>query len=498
MAQRRYHLWTIGCQMNRADSYRVGEELEKRGYAPTDRPELADIVVLNTCVVRQRAEDKVRGRLSSLSSLKRSNRHVALVVMGCFVDDVEALQASYPYVDAFLKPSDVAGVADFAENLNSPVALQTSSGDFATPSRVADLVPISYGCDHRCTYCIVALRRGRQRSRPLSEIMDDAESLVRRGTRQITLLGQNVDAYGSDLEGQPDLADVLSALHDLDGLWRIRFLTSHPRDMSQRIIDAVAGLPKVCECWELAVQAGDDAVLRRMGRGYTVDHFRDLVARIRQATPHCAINTDIIVGFPGETRKQFESTLRLVRQMRFDVAHVAAYSPRPGTRAAGWIDGVTPEEKEYRRALVEQVQKEIATEINAAQLGQEVEILVDGHQRGRWRGRTRTNKLVFFESKDDWLGEMARVRITWTGPWSMIADRPATRPPSRATDVASSLTLGLVASKDQPQGGARELEPAPYLIHQVALIREMHQPLVIDKDDKSGWTDPHLGAIVQA
>jgi len=348
--------------------------------------------------------------------------HRTIVVMGCFVDDIEALQARYPYVDAFLKPSDVAGVLDYVDSLNPQARLHTPLDQRVTHPRVADLVPISHGCNHHCTYCIVRLRRGAQRSRPVSEIVADVKKLVRHGTREITLLGQNVDAYGTDLDGHPDLADVLQAVHGIDHLWRIRFLTSHPRDMSQRIIDAVAGLPKVCECWELAVQSGDDAILRRMARGYTAGHFRDLVAGIRRATPHGAINTDIIVGFPGETREQFENTLSLVRQMRFDVVHVAAYSPRPGTTAAGWQDDIAPQEKEHRRALVEQVQTEIATQINAAQLGREVEILVDGRGRGRWRGRTRSNKLVFFTSEDDWLGRMVRVRITWTGPWSMLGE----------------------------------------------------------------------------
>ncbi len=243
---------------------------------------------------------------------------------------------------------------------------------------------------------------------------------MERGAREITLLGQNVDAYGSDLPNHPTLADILRAIYDLEGLWRIRFLTSHPKDMTQEIIETAATLPKVCECWELPVQSGDDAILRRMARGYTVEHFRELVRHIRERIPHSAINTDIIVGFPGETREQFENTLRLVQEMRFDVVHVAAYSVRPGTAASAWEDDVPTEEKERRRALIEEVQTQIAAEINATYLGQEVEVLVDGKQKGRWRGRTRTNKLVFFESSEDWLGQLAKVRLTWTGPWSML------------------------------------------------------------------------------
>jgi tRNA-2-methylthio-N6-dimethylallyladenosine synthase len=275
----------------------------------------------------------------------------------------------------------------------------------------------------------VRLRRGSQRSRAIDEIAAEVKGLVGRGAREITLLGQNVDAYGTDFSGGPDLADVLFAVHEIEGLWRIRFLTSHPTDMTQRIIDTVAALPKVCPCWELAVQSGDDDVLRRMGRDYTVSRFRDLVRRIREVTPDCAINTDVIVGFSGETAEQFEHTRQLVEETRFDLVHVAAYSVRGGTPAARWKDDVSPAEKERRRLAIEGLQTEIASEINAAFLGRELEILVDGRQRGRWRGRTRTNKLVFFESDGDWLGRMVRVRICWTGPWSMLGE---VVPPSQA------------------------------------------------------------------
>lgn len=431
---RLYYLWNIGCQMNRADARRVAEALEKLGYRPTRQPEQAGVVVLNTCVVRQNAEEKVLGRLNALRALKRApatrgrDCTPLLLVMGCFVDDPDTLALRYPFVDAFFRPSDVAGVAAFVEQHDAQLL---AAGGQLAPSptdrlgegqhiEVAELVPISYGCDHRCTYCIVVLRRGPQRSRPIAEIAADVERLVARGAREITLLGQNVDAYGRDLPDRPDLADILHAVHDIEGLWRIRFLTSHPKDMTQRIIETAAALPKVCECWELPVQSGDDEVLRRMGRGYHVAHFLDLVQRIRRATPQCAINTDVIVGFPGETEAQFERTVQLVRETRFDMVHVAAYSPRAGTVAAGWQDNVPADEKERRRALIEELQAEIVGQINAGLLGQEVEVLVDGKHRGRWRGRTRTNKLVFFESDEPWLGRLATVRITWAGPWSLL------------------------------------------------------------------------------
>jgi tRNA-2-methylthio-N6-dimethylallyladenosine synthase len=386
--------------------------------------------------VRQSAEDKVMGRLASLKPVRQDGQPRLLLVMGCFVGDVAALRAAYPYVDGFFAPSDLGGVVDAVDrwleerDAEFP-ALSAGEGPALSgkegPAAITESVPISYGCDHHCTYCIVTLRRGPQRSRPVDEIVAEARALVARGAREITLLGQNVDAYGSDLPAgpdgrQPDLADVLTAVHAIEGLWRLRFLTSHPREMTQRIIETAARLPKVCPCWELAVQAGDDDVLRRMARGYTAAHVRELVGRIRAAAPGCAINTDIIVGFPGETVAQFDNTLAMLEALRFDIVHVAAYSVRPGTPAAQWPDDVPADEKERRRRLVEELQTRIADEINAAQLGQMVDILVDGRQKGRWRGRTRTNKLVFFQSAEDWLGRMAQVRVTWAGPWSMIGE----------------------------------------------------------------------------
>jgi tRNA-2-methylthio-N6-dimethylallyladenosine synthase len=303
-------------------------------------------------------------------------------------------------------------------------------------------VPISYGCDHACTYCIVRLRRGLEISRPVEEIVAEVQDLARRGVKEITLLGQNVDSYGHDLaDGRrradtdrragvdrrrsgggwhPDLADLLEAVHPVEGLARIRFLTSHPSDMTQRLIETAARLPKVCEHMEVPVQSGDDTVLRRMGRGYTVAAYRDLVDRIRAATPGVGLATDVIVGFPGETEAQYQATYRLLEEQRFDMVHVAAYSPRPGTPAERLADDVPPEEKEHRRKEIDLLQERIVGEINARLLEQTVEVLVEGRHKGKWRGRTRTNKLVFFDIDDqDRRGQLVMVRITHSGPWSM-------------------------------------------------------------------------------
>jgi tRNA-2-methylthio-N6-dimethylallyladenosine synthase len=415
---KRYHIWTIGCQMNTADSRRAAESLERLGYHWTKRADAADLIVLNTCVVRQSAEDKVLGRLSSLKPLKKKHPEAVIAVMGCFVDDVPALKQNFPYVDAFLKPSDVEGLVQFVKGHRTSAAdFQPPTSNFQLP--VSCYVPVIEGCNRFCTYCIVRLRRGRERSRPVDEIVEEAACLVKRGAREVTLLGQNVDAYGHNLPGQPDLADILTAVHAIENLWRIRFLTSHPADMKTRIIDAVASLPKVCEHIEIPVQSGDDAVLKRMVRGYTVDQYRRLVAKIRQRIPGVSLATDVIVGFPGETEEQFMNTYRLLEEIRFDVVHVAAYSPRPGTAASRLPDDIPQEEKDRRRKMIEELQEEIAGEINQRLLAETVEVLVEEKHKGKWKGRTRTNKLVFFKDDRDWRGKLAQVRITWAGPWSM-------------------------------------------------------------------------------
>jgi tRNA-2-methylthio-N6-dimethylallyladenosine synthase len=415
---KRYYLWTIGCQMNDADSWRIAEELQNLGYAATHRPEEADVIVLNTCVVRQSAEDKVYGRLSSLKPIKQRHPEAILALMGCAVEeDTSSLQQRFPYVDLFVKPSDTESLIDSVASHDGTADHQHRAPSFLLP--VSCYVPVMYGCDHLCTYCIVRLRRGRQRSKHPAEIVDEAQCLVERGAQEVVLLGQNVDAYGHDLPDQPSLASLLETVHEIDGLWRIRFLTSHPADMADELIEAVADLPKVCEHIEIPIQSGDDEVLKRMLRRYTVVQYKELVAKIRKRIPNVALATDVIVGFPGETKKQFMNTYDLLREIRFDVVHVAAYSPRPGTAASRLPDDVPPPEKERQRKAVEELQTQIAGEINAPLLGQTVEVLVEERHKGKWRGRTWTNKLVFFEDEGDWRGKLAKVQITWTGPWSM-------------------------------------------------------------------------------
>ena len=406
-----YYIWTIGCQMNKAESERLGSYFEQLGYQATASAEEADLIVLNSCVVRQSAENRVINKLSALKSLKRVRPDLTLALTGCLVNsEVEQLRQSFPHVDYFFKPGDY------------PPWLEKDKIGSALPQNPSPctFVPIIQGCNNFCSYCIVPYRRGQERSRPVSEIVGEVKELVRRGVKEVTLLGQNVDSYGYDLPGKPDLADLLSELNTVSGLLRIRFLTNHPKDMSPRLITAIANLEKVCEQISLPVQSGDDDILKAMRRGYTVEHYCQLVTEIRSRIPGVALSTDVIVGFPSESEQQFQQTVSLLSGLRFDTVHVAAYSPRPGTLASRQFeDSVPPAEKKERLKKIEQLQERIAGEINARLLDKTVEVLVEGRKEGKWWGRTRSGKLVFFSDHGDFLGQLVKIRIEKTSPWAL-------------------------------------------------------------------------------
>jgi tRNA-2-methylthio-N6-dimethylallyladenosine synthase len=429
--------------MNVADSQRVASALERMGYRATRRAEEADVIVLNTCVVRQSAEDKAYGRLSSLRPLKEQRPDLVINLMGCLVGvkGHERLKQRFPYVDVFSPPSDpgplishlTQGETRALEQKETEARFAAMDGELILPVEergklVATHVPVVLGCSHACTFCIIPYRRGVERSRPVGDVVAEVRSLVRQGVKEVTLLGQIVDRYGKDIPDGPDLAALLRIIHEVDGLERIRFLTSHPNWMTDELLDTVAELPKVMPHIEVPVQAGDDQVLENMKRGYTADDYRRLIERIRQRIPGVSIATDIIVGFPGETSEQFQRTYDLLAELKLDVAHLARYSTRPGTVAARRLgDDVTEEEKWRRFRALEELQEGIAAEINARYLGQTVEVLFEDKVRGRWRGRTPTNKLVFVESSENLRGRILPVQITWTGPWSMQGALP-TRP----------------------------------------------------------------------
>jgi len=397
--------------MNKAESERIGSYLEQLGYQATATAEEADLIVLNSCVVRQSAENRVINKLNALKSLKRSCPSLTLAVTGCLVNSkVDQLKESFPEVDYFFGPGDYPQWLEKAES--EPIL----SGH-PLPST---LVPIIQGCDNFCSYCIVPYRRGREKSRPLAEVVAEVKELVRRGAKEVTLLGQNVDSYGHNLLERPDLADLLKELNGVEGLLRIRFLTNHPKDMSSKLIEAVACLDKVCEQISLPVQSGDNDILQVMRRGYTVEHYRQLIIQIRNQIAGVALSTDVIAGFPSESERQFQHTVDLLQELRFDTVHVAAYSPRPGTIASRELeDNIPPAEKKERLNKIEQLQESIGAEINAQLSGRIVEVLVEETKGGKWQGRTRTGKIVFFSDNNDYLGQLVKVRIEKTTPWSL-------------------------------------------------------------------------------
>jgi tRNA-2-methylthio-N6-dimethylallyladenosine synthase len=507
----RFHLWTLGCQMNRSDSEEMAGRLLTAGCEEATSLETADLVVINTCAIREAAEQKVIGRMGQLARLKAANPAMRVVLTGCSVrePDRAGLRRRYPAVDLFLRPDEepelvdrlglasaqapigaravgattivgrtVVGVAD---HLPGTRAAAVADGTVSRGSAIAAWLPIIYGCDKTCTYCIVPFSRGPERSRPFDDIVDEARAIGAAGYREVTLLGQNVNSYGHDLgpeerfahvdaerwagrrldlAGRPDLAELIRAIDALrtsDGrraIGRLRFVTSHPWDLSDRLIAALADCASVCEHLHLPVQSGSDAVLRRMGRQYTIEHYRERLDRIREAVPGIAVSTDIIVGFCGETEAQFAETLALLELVRYDQVFAAAYSPRPGTPAMKLDDDVPPEVKRRRLNELLALQERIGLERNQGWLGREVSVLVDTvnpprthshdenahdgptEEGSRLSGRTRGNKLVHLSGDEALVGHEVLVRIDHAGPYAL---RGAILVPTASGSVASDL-----------------------------------------------------------
>jgi tRNA-2-methylthio-N6-dimethylallyladenosine synthase len=506
----RFHMWTLGCQMNRSDSEEMAGRLLAAGCEEAGSLETADLVVINTCAIREGAEQKVIGRQGHLARLKAANPAMRVVLTGCAVREPhrDGLKRRFPAVDLFLRPDEepelvdrlglasaqgsieraatqsmvgatttvgrtVVGVAD---GLSATRARAVGDGTIARGSAISAWLPIIYGCDKTCTYCIVPFSRGPERSRPFDDIVDEARSLAAAGYREVTLLGQNVNSYGHDLppeprfahvdaerwagrrldlHGRPDLAELIRAIDALrtaDGrpaIPRLRFVTSHPWDLSDRLIAALADCRTVCEHLHLPVQSGDDAVLRRMGRQYTIEHYLERLERIREAVPGITISTDVIVGFCGETEEQFERTLGLLETVRYDQVFAAAYSPRPGTPATRLPDDVPADVKRRRLNDLLALQEGVGLARNQAWLGRKVEVLVDaltstsahdGDHRtepvslpidGRsLSGRTRGNKLVHLIGEASVLGREVTVRIEHAGPYALRGSLVSEEQPS--------------------------------------------------------------------
>ncbi|HEY4389200.1 MAG TPA: MiaB/RimO family radical SAM methylthiotransferase [Ktedonobacteraceae bacterium] len=481
----KYHIWTVGCQMNQADSQRIQTMLEEMGWEETSM-EQANLVVLNTCSVRQAPEEKAHNLLARLRQSKAQRDDLLVAMMGCMIGNqktIDALSKRYPHIDLFMKveqadilpqfleerwtPISGAGCLDieflpdsetqpvseptqpvFATSFNTsgrrtvlPMAITPKPGERIAhyPTKIEPVktspsawLPIVLGCNKVCTYCIVPYRRGRERSRPVAELLLEAQSLVDKGAKELTLLGQTVEAYGLDLPGTPDLADLMTSLSEISELQRIRFMTSYPRHMTDSMIERMAHLPKVCEHLNIPVQAGDNALLQRMKRGYTLEEYYERIERVRELWPQVSLSTDVIVGFCGETEEEFQHTLTMLEKIRFDVVHVAAYSVRPGTVAARWEDDIPLEEKKQRLHAVEDVQAKIAFDINQSYVGRVEEVMLEdvnaNHGRQQWKGRNRANKLVFFPQPEQSvpdgfpsyaIGEFVNVRIERATAWSL-------------------------------------------------------------------------------
>ena len=414
-----YWITTFGCQMNKADSERMAGLLEARGYAPGLDEHSADLVVYNTCSIRDSAEQKVYSYLGRQAMRKRANPHLILVVAGCVAQqEGEALLRRVPELDLVMGPQHANRLGTLLERVESGAQVVATEEhqileDITTARRdsaVCAWVNVIYGCNERCTYCVVPAVRGREQSRQPGAIRLEMEGLAARGYREVTLLGQNIDAYGRDLPGiTPEgrrahtLTDLLHQVHDVRGIARLRFATSHPRYFSERLIDACAQLAKVCEHFHIPFQSGDDEILKAMGRGYTVDRYRRILERIRERMPDAAISADVIVGFPGESDAQYRRTLALIEAIGFDQVNTAAYSPRPNTPAADWPDQVPEAAKVERLRELNALVEHTARQRSARYLDRVEEVLVEGanpRDPAQVMGRTRTNRLTFFPAAD--------------------------------------------------------------------------------------------------
>ena len=424
--------------MNVADSERISRSMESLGLEQTRQPDQADVILLNTCVVRQSAEDKALGRLNSLKPLKQTNPNLTIALMGCLVgvQGNHALQKRFPWVDVFAAPSDPAPLLDHLRNklvaeeagdwrskidliLDEEFGVSSPDGHRA----VSENLPIVLGCSHACAYCVIPHRRGKERSRDANKIISEARQMVSEGVREVVLLGQIVDRYGLDLAESPHLPELLSLLNDIPELKRIRFLTSHPNWMTNELIDSVATLPKVMPHIEVPIQAGDDGILKTMRRGYSNEQYRALITNIRERVPGVSIGTDIIVGFPGESEAAFQATYDLLADLKLDVAHLARYSPRPNTNSEKFLsDDVPAAEKMRRFRALEDLQEHLVADINNQFHGQIQPVLFEVKSKNRWRGRTPTNRLVYVESDENLHGQERPVKITWTGPWTLIGE----------------------------------------------------------------------------
>jgi tRNA-2-methylthio-N6-dimethylallyladenosine synthase len=440
---KRFHIITQGCQMNVRDSEAMAGLLAEIGYQPTDDPADAALVLLNTCTVREGADERAYGRLGELRALKHRRPGVILGIAGCLVQkDRERVLERAPWLDLVFGVHNIHRLPELLSQTQDGCLPVYEVWDRSERERPLPVLPalrsggvrgfvnIIHGCNKFCTFCIVPYVRGRERSVPPETVVAEVRALAAQGIREVTLLGQNVDSYGHDLSPRRDLADLLRCVHEVEGVERIRFTTSHPRDMTQRLIQTVAVLPKVCEHIHLPVKSGDDHVLRRMHRAYTTAQYRATVDAIREAMREASITTDTIVGFPGETDDEFDGTIRLVNEVRFDAVNTALYSPREGTPAATYADPVSPETKRRRLHALNELQERIASEVNQRLVGTCQDVLVEAPgKKGGVLGRTRTNKIVTLAGGPELIGRTVPVEIVEAGSW-VLRGRTRARVPA--------------------------------------------------------------------
>ena len=432
IVDRRYHITTFGCQMNKADSERMAGVLEDMGFLYSETPDEADVVLYNTCTIRDNAEQKVYSYLGRQAKRKQSNPDLTLVVAGCVAQqEGEALLRRVPELDLVMGPQHANRLGDLLEQVFSGSQVVATEPihiveDITKPRRdsaVTAWVNIIYGCNERCSYCVVPNVRGVEQSRTPDAIRAEMEELGRQGYKEITLLGQNIDAYGRDLPGSTsegrhlhNFTDLLYQVHDVPGVERIRFATSHPRYFTERLIKACDELPTVCEHFHIPFQSGDNDILKAMQRGYTHERYRRIIDKIRHYMPDASISADAIVGFPGETEEQFENTMKLVDDIGFDLLNTAAYSPRPGTPAALWENQLSEEVKSDRLQRLNHLVSQKASERSQRYAGRIEEVLVEDQNAknpNQVMGRTRGNRLTFFDGDINELkGRLVNVKIT--------------------------------------------------------------------------------------
>lgn len=455
MTAPKYHLTSYGCQMNKLDSELVESKLRQRGYQPATGEADADVVLLNTCSVRQHAEDRVWSKLGKLRIRKRTDPGLVVGVLGCMAQEHKRyLLSRMPHVDLVVGPSafgDIDDTVETARQRNAAIAVerepartkhevagagvlavdQGASGDTirrdvrVRPHRSQAFVSVMRGCNMPCTYCIVPTTRGDEVSRPIADLVEETQRLCDDGVTEITLLGQTVNAYGRDLTGQnATLARLLRALHEIPSLRRLAFITSHPNFLNPELTAALAELPKVARYLHLPAQSGSNAVLKAMRRGYTVERYLARIEQLRAVAPDIELHSDFIVGYPGETAADFDATVAFLRQVGFAQSYVFKYSPRPGTHAADLVDDVAEADKERRNQVLLAVQEELTLAKNRALVGTIAEVLVEGHSKvaGRLSGRTAHHRLVHFAGDDDLIGQYVPVRITEALAHSVVGE----------------------------------------------------------------------------